>query len=249
MGSARIALQADGGTLSETPTAPRVKQLSEFFGFVPRASQGEFYEQFSDCSLFDIYLDFYVKDWPGQSGSPPHPGLFADCFEILLRSAVQHDAVLTLYIKSLDRTYFDELDFIKACLTKECARFLLLSRRDKHEKYSYEGTHDLFFEWPREQGRLMVREWFMSPQVTIEGYVSKGPIFQEISSCSSLASTPGPPRELLDSLEMAFRLWPDFNGISILTRKMSSNDLLRMLDNEDLRRAIAASLGREGGIS
>jgi hypothetical protein len=31
---------------------------------------------------------------------------------------------------------------------------------------------------------------------------------------------------------MAFRLWPDFNGISILTRKMSSDDLLRTFDNE-----------------
>lgn len=114
---------------------------------------------------------------------------------------------------------------------------------------SREETPDLFFEWSREQATFMVQEWFMSPQVAIEGYISNGPIFQEILPCSSLAPAPKPPRELLDSMEIAFRLWPDFNGMSILTRKVSSDGLLRILDNDDLRRAITASVGQEKGFS
>jgi hypothetical protein len=245
MGNSSVALRIEGGVLLDVRTPARARELSEFFGFAPRRSEEESYEQFSDCSLFDIYLGSYVKDWPRQAGSPPHPGLFADCFDVLLRSVVGKDAVLTLFIKSLDPGYFDELNFIKDYLIKERGRFLLFSHQEKDEKYPLQRVPDLFFEWSYNRAAFMVTEWFMSPQINIEGYVSVKPILPEISLWSSLASDPRTPRELLDSLNMAFRLWPDFNGMSILTNKMSSEDLVRRLDSEDLHRCIQVSLGPE----
>jgi hypothetical protein len=143
-------------------------------------------------------LGSYVKDWPRPSSSPPDPGLFADCFDVLLRDAVGQDAVLTLFVKSLDRGYFDELSFIKDCLIKEHGKFLLLSHHEKDEKYPRQRIPDLFFEWSSKKARFMVSEWFMSPQVSIEGYVSGKPILAEISLWSSLASDRRAPRELLD---------------------------------------------------
>src|SRR5271165_2668027 len=179
MGNSNIPLRIEGGALLDARAPARARTLSGFFGFAPRESE-EFDNQFSDCFLFDIYLGSYVKDWPRESSSPPDPGLFADCFDVLLRDAVGQDAVLTLFVKSLDPGYFDELNFIKDSLIKEHSKFLLLSHHEKDEKYPLQRIPDLFFESSYKKARFMVSEWFMSPQVSIEGYVSGKSILAEI---------------------------------------------------------------------
>ena len=219
-----------------------LKPWADFFGFGPDIHPQELEKEFSDCFLYEICFDIRVKDRPNSSPSPPHPGVFAKCFPVLLRNMVKNNEVLTLLVKSLDPDYFDELKFIGASLNGDSRKFVMVSGRKRQgASFPVQELPDLLFEWAPDDGVVIVNEWFMSPQVHIEGYVSPASVLAEAVASSHIAAKPKRRRDFVKVLSFAFRLWPDFNGVSIITDKLSYEALHKVLDIGKLNEAIRAS--------
>ncbi len=146
-------------------------------------------------------------------------------------------------MKSLDPSYFDELVFIRNELKEKKSRFVLLSRQNEQdEKYSLQRSPDLFFEWSPIDARSIVNQWFISPQMEIEGYVSSASILAEIALTSRVAAQPKSVRDFLNGVSLAFRLWPDFNGLLVLTTGLSGSDLSGRLSTAELEKTIQSAL-------
>ncbi len=230
-------------SLSDPADSFARKTLSSFMSFSPTEAGGKLPSEFSNCTLYNAYLNIPAKNWSGNSTPPPDPGLFAQCFPTLLRSLVGNNAVLTLFVKSLDPSYFDELVFIRNELKEKKSRFVLLSRQNEQdEKYSLQRSPDLFFEWSPIDARSIVNQWFISPQMEIEGYVSSASILAEIALTSRVAAQPKSVRDFLNGVSLAFRLWPDFNGLLVLTTGLSGSDLSGRLSTAELEKTIQSAL-------
>jgi hypothetical protein len=186
-----------------------------------------------DCFFFDLHVPIYVEKWPRQPG-PANPAVFEDAFEAILGKLIGNDNVLALHVESGDPEYFDEQLFIKDWLAPRHMDYVLLPSR--LDPQSPPQTGNLLFEWPSDSGslRYIVDHWFMCPQVTIEGYVS-------VRSClGTLAERYFEPynvqniRNALEVLEFGFKLWPDNNGLFVLSEKFDEDALRGRLAGPDL---------------
>jgi hypothetical protein len=184
----------------------------------------------SDCSLYDVFITYYVRDWPGPS--LPDPSFFEEFFPAILRRLVGSDNTLALYVKSSDPGYFEELEAIKSVLSPRSLPFVLLPREGPPPDDPRFGPNvgHLIFEWPVNELKYVVENWFMCPQVEIEGYISKELPLAPISELYFRPDTEERIREILRTIEIGFRLWRDNNGLFVLTDKVDLPTLTERLN-------------------
>jgi len=186
-------------------------------------------------------VTYYVRNWP-QDPPPPHPGVFEEFFPAILRNLVGSRSKLTLFVKAVGRDYFDELDFIEKNLASRNLGYVLLpSKTLPADPRILVNIGSLIFEWPIDQPEAIdyiVDEWFISPQVAIEGYISPEPPLARIAQLYFQPDTERRIRELLSDIEFGFRLWTDNNGIFLLTDKFNIDTLKNRLQVAALNRAL-----------
>src|SRR5438876_1308719 len=159
----------------ESPHGKRVTALREFFLLFRYPRKFTNPSVLASCSFYDLYIDYRFGSLPGRPG-PPHPGIFADFFPTILSRLVGPGNSLTLFVKSVDSSYFDEVDVIKRLLAPRNLRYVLLASAAVGTTRMVEPDPGLlFFEWPLEQLEYVASHWFMCPQVSIEGYIAPEP--------------------------------------------------------------------------
>lgn len=209
--------------------------LGEFFQFgrYPRAFSRP--SVLNDCFFCELHLAAYVNDWSTQPG-PPNPGVFEESFPTFLRRLTGTENILTLFVKSLDPNYFDELDVIKNLLSPRNLNYLLLANpRLPQDRRTQLDVGHLVFEWPVEALDYVVENWFMSPIITIEGYISPQSVLGRIAELYFEPDTEERIRNLLRILRVGFRVWPDNNGLFLLSDKLDCNALKECLDVSEHR--------------
>ncbi len=231
--------------------AHRAPLLNGFFQFwgQPRAFVDP--QVLTDCTFYDMHITAYVRGWAPSSSPPAHPGMFADFFPTIL-SRIVGRSTLTLFVQATDRDSFDELEVVETLLAPKGLPYILLSRpAASADPRLQSGAFQirlsvgyLFFQWPVDLARDIVDRWFMSPNVTVEGYVSREPMLSTIGRLCFQPDTEVRVRELLDSVEMGFRLWLDNNGLFVLTTKLNRAALENRLQIADLDRQLQEASGR-----
>lgn len=195
-----------------------------------------------DCFFYDLYLD-----------PPPMPpdgfrdaGLFEICFPTILEQLAGTSSIVTLFVTSVDLSLFEEFTMIRDVLAPRNLRYVLLpdpilpgSRRTEID------VGHLVFEWPAsEAGRIA--DWFMCPQVEIEGYVSPTLPLGRIAELYFTTDTEARVRELLRSIEFGFRLGVDFNHLLVLTDKLDMKAMHHRLQLPRLNQALSRAITAEG---
>jgi len=214
------------------------KATRRFFQFWRSLTAGNNRHILEDCHFIDLHIPVYVEDWPEQPG-PAHPGVFGDVFPAILSQLIGRDNILALHIKSSDAEYFDELSFIRDVLAPRHAEYVLLpSRLDP--KYPTENGN-LFFQWPSDSLQYIVDNWFMSPQIEIEGYLSRRPCLGSLAEFYFEPYGAQNIRKVLELLELGFRLWRDNNGLFIISDKLGEGALRARMVSSDLEAAIGAA--------
>lgn len=191
------------------------------------------------CSFYDLYIDYRFGNQPGRPG-PPHPGVFADLFPTILRRLVGCGNTLTFFVKSVDRSYFDETDIINRFLAPRNLRYVLLANSAVGASQMVEPDAGLlFFEWPLEMLEHVASHWFMCPQVTIEGYIAPESPLALISDLSFRGDSEETVLQVIRGIDIGFRVWTDNNGLFLLTDKHKMQDIEAKLDVPSLEEAIA----------
>ena len=190
------------------------------------------------CFFFDLHIPVYVEDWPQQPG-PAHPGLFEDAFPAILKNLIEDDRILTLYVGSSDRDSFDELTFIRDILVPQRTEYVLLPSRLGPP---YPARCTLLFQWPLDSFQYIVDNWFMSPQVTIEGYVSRQPCLGKLAELYFEPYGTQNMWNVLELIEFGFKLWRDNNGLFLLSDKLDEEAFRKRLASPDLNEIIRAAI-------
>jgi hypothetical protein len=198
----------------------KVSPLREFFQFwhYPRTFSNP--TELSSVKFYDVHITQYISDWPSQPG-PPDPAVFAELFPKILAHLVGDSNVLTLHVKGVDRTYFDELDIIDRILVPRNLVYVLLppSQHFKENSPVRMGAGNLIFEWPGEFFQEIPRQWFHSPCIELEGYISARTPLGQIAQLYFEPDTELRIRKLLREVEIGFKVWQDNNGLLLLTDK------------------------------
>jgi hypothetical protein len=215
------------------------KATNGFFQFWRSLQVSDDRQMLGDGVFLNVHIPMYVKNWPHQTG-PPHPGVFSDVFPALLNQLVGASGILTLHVKSVDPEYFDELAFIKDIAAPRGLQYVLLPTRTAPTRGVDFGN--ILFEWPLESLKYIVENWFMSPQVSIEGYVTLSSRLGTLAELYFRPSDARTIRKLLEAVEFGFTLWPDNNGIFILSDKLDEDALRKRLASPDLDDAIKAAI-------
>ncbi len=212
----------------------RLSPLGEFWQF------GRYPRTFSDASVFkdsffcDLYITSYVENSVLNS-PPPHPGIFEEFFPTILSRLVREENTLTLYVKSLDPDYFDELDVIKTQLAPRNLSYILLPNPLlPGDRRTQLDVGHLIFEWPLDSLDYVTEHWFMTPIVTVEGYISRQPVLGSIAKLYFEPDTEERIRNLLRTIEVGFRVWPDNNGLFLLSDKFDCDALKERLHVSEL---------------
>jgi hypothetical protein len=232
--SVALRIEDAGGRAREISNGPGLPG-SDLGGFFQVGHQHRAFRRlrtFEKCNFFDLHFSLYFGSTATQLG-PAHPGLFGDLFPELLQRLAGGATTLTLLIRDVSSDFFDEFSVIQSELLRKGLRFALLSHLEP-SLYEDRRPGNLFFEWPVEDLRDVVDKWFMVPQVTIEGYVSKQPILGLLSMLYVQADTERRIMQLLRSLEFGFRLWRDLNGLWVLSDKVNRSELERRLRLDEL---------------
>ncbi len=199
--------------------------LEGFFGFSVSRKNFIGTGALAQCFISDIHIARYVSDWPHHP-PPPHPGIFEDFFPDLLRRLVGPGNTLTLFVRGVERDHFDELGVIQSILVPQGLRYVLLARPQlKADPRLRLGVGNLVFEWPLASLDFIVTHWFQSPVIEIEGYISPDPPLGRIADLYFQPDTEDRIRELLRSITVGFRLWPDNNGLLVLSDKLDEGAL------------------------
>lgn len=208
--------------------------LAEFFQFgkYPRAFSKP--SQLRDCYFSELFINCYVKDW-SSNNLPPHPGIFEEFFQPILSRLTGPGNILTLYVKSIDPSYFEELEVIKTLLAPRNLSYILLSNPflPQGQRTQLDFGH-LLFEWPTDSLDYVVENWFMSPIVSVEGYISPQRVLGRLAELYFQADTEERIRTLLRAIDIGFRVWPDNNGLFLLSDKLDSNALRERLRASEL---------------
>ncbi len=215
--------------------ARRLSPLYEFFQFgcYPRNFTNP--NALADCSFFDLYISYYVRDWPEQPG-PPHSGLFEEFFPIILGNLIGPENSLTLFVKGVTRDHCDELEVIDKFLAPRNLRYILLPSPPplQPDPSIRLGVGNLIFEWPVESLEYVVEHWFYTPCIEIEGYISREPPLARIAQLYFQPDTEERVREILRSILIGFRVWTDTNGLFLLTDKLHIDALRQRIRASEL---------------
>ncbi len=210
------------------------KQLRGFLQFENPSRRFSDPSALQDCFFTDVYLSYYTKNWPGGLG-PPHPGLFGEFFTLIADRLVGSDT-LTLFVKSCDPAYFSEFDFISRYLAPRRIPYMLLPSKSD-PKYGI-NVGNLVFEWSTAALGYIRENWFMSPQVRIEGYISRGQCLPSLTRAYFADDTEQTVREFLREIEIGVSVWPDNNGLFLVSDKFATGAVDDRLRPEELAELI-----------
>lgn len=209
--------------------------LYEFFQF------GQYPRSFStpgvlrDCFLYDLFITHNTQNWTSSLPGPPHPGIFEDFFITIMNRLVGTDNALTLFVKDIDNGHFDEMDVIETLLAPKNLNYVLLGNPIvPGDARTQIDKGNLIFEWPLESLPYVVENWFVSPQVTIEGYISRISPLANIAQLYYQTDSEQRIRELLRTVELSFKIWRDYNGLFVLSDKLDFDALKIRLQLSDL---------------
>jgi hypothetical protein len=230
--------------------APLLQGVFEFWGQPRRFSDPRI---LSDCAFFDLFITAYVREW-GPHPPPPHPGIFEDFFARILARLIGSNNILTLFIQSTDRDSFDELEVVDTLLAPKGLPYVLFSkppvpidpRLQSMEPPLRLSVGYLIFQWPVDLLDDIVRRWFMTPTITIEGYISRESPLACLAGLHFKPDTEERLRELLRTIEMGFRVWPDNNGLLVLTDKLDLAALQERLQIASLNQMLQKAAPRYG---
>lgn len=214
--------------------AHRQSPVYEFFQFgrYPRTFYNPLVLQ--DCFFFELYASSYVDKWPSSS-PPPDPRMFEKLFGNILGSLTGERNRLTLHVKSMEADYFDELEVVKTLLAPRNLSYILLPNPlvpgDARTQFD---VGNLVFEWPLDSLDHVIEYWFVSPIVSIEGYISRQSVLPVIAELYFQADTEARIREFLRSIEVGFRIWQDNNGLFLLSDKLDESALKERLHSPQL---------------
>ena len=74
----------------------------------------------------------------------------------------------------------------------------------------------------------------MSPIVSVEGYISPQRVLGRLAELYFQPDTEERIRTLLRAIDIGFRVWPDNNGLFLLSDKLDSNALRERLPASEL---------------
>ena len=212
----------------------RQNPLREFFQFRQHPRNFSNPAALADCYFYDLVITYYVQNW-GPHAPPPHPGIFEEFFPRILKKLIGSGNTLTLFIKSFDRDYFNEFAVIETILAPRRLKYVLLPNLavSIDPRVPLDAGH-LIFEWPADSLDYIVQEWFMSPTVSIEGYIGPQLPLSRIAELYFQPDREERIRELLRDIEVGFRVWTDNNGLFVLTDKLNRDALRERVNVSDL---------------
>jgi uncharacterized protein (DUF2384 family) len=216
-----------------------VSPLNEFFQFwrYPRVFSDP--AALADCYFYDLYVNYKVA-W-----GAPHPAIFEQFFPAILARLVGKSNSLTLFVKSIDPEYFNELRVIETLLAPRNLLYVLLPDPIlPGDRRTQVDVGHLIFEWPADSLDYVVENWFMSPQVSVEGYISAEPPLARLAELYFAPDSEERVREVLRAVEVGFRVWPDNNGLFLATDKLDRRGLEERLYLSDLNPSLQEAANR-----
>ena len=208
----------------------RLSPLYEFFQFwrYPRTFSNP--TELSDVTFCDLGFEFEPS---GTSEQPAPAGwhLFGPLFREIITRLMARSGKLCLFVKGMDRTYFDELETIDKVLVPRNLSYVLLppSAAFKKDAPVRLGAGHLIFEWPSELLDEVPRKWFLSPCIEIEGYIGKGDFLGQIARLYFEPDTELRIRELLRYIDIGFRVHQDNDGLFLASQKINTEAVRNML--------------------
>jgi hypothetical protein len=208
----------------------RLSPLYEFFQFwrYPRTFSNP--KELLGITFSD--LGFQLEP-PGVSQQPFSAGLriFARLFPDIIARLMGSSGKLCLFVKGMDRTYFDELEMIDKVLVPRNLSYVLLppSAPFKKDEPVRLGAEHLIFEWHSELLDEVPRKWFLSPCIEIEGYIGKDNFLGQIARLYFEPDTELRIRELLRYIDIGFRVHQDNDGLFLASQKLNMEALGNLL--------------------
>ena len=206
--------------------------LNELFHFPRTERRFSAPDVLAECFFYDIGIRR-----PTDSYLPPESGAFETIFPLILRRLLR-SSKLTLFVKSYDRDYFDEFGVIEDLARKRLRYVLLPDIGNPQDPRAELDRGNLIFEWPSDSLTSIAEKWFMSPTVSIEGYVASSVPLVEIAHLYFDPDTEERIRKLLRFVDFAFRLWTDNDGLFLATDKLNLEELTSLLQIQDLNRRL-----------
>jgi hypothetical protein len=130
------------------------------------------------------------------------------------------------------------LTFIRDALAPRHVEYLLIPSRLDPQYPSQIGS--LLFEWPLDSVQFIADNWFHRG-LTIEGYLSPRPCLGKLAEQYFEPYSERSVRKVLETLEFGFRVWPDNNGLFILSDKLNADAFRNRLACPELDEAIRAA--------
>ena len=209
----------------------RLSLLYEFFQFwrYPRKFSNP--TDLSGIAFCDLRLERPTKS-ALEHPMPPESRLFGALFPEIVSRLVANSGKLCLFVKGMDRTYFDELEMIDKVLVPKNLSYVLLptSAPFKKDAPVLLGAGHLIFEWPSELLGEVPRKWFHSPCIEIEGYIGRSDFLGQIAQLYFQPDTELRIRELLTYIEIGFRVLQDNDGLFLVSQKLNFEALRNRLD-------------------
>jgi hypothetical protein len=208
----------------------RLSPLYEFFQFFryPRTFSNP--KELSGVTFCDLGFEL---EPPGASAQPVPSGwrLFAPLFREIITNLMAKSGKLCLFVKGMDRTYFDELETIDKVLVPKNLSYVLLppSTPFKKDAPVRLGAGHLIFEWPSELLDEVPQKWFHSPCIEIEGYIGNGDFLGQIARLYFEPDTERRIRELLTYIDIGFRVSQDNDGLFLASQKLNMDGLSNLL--------------------
>ena len=241
-----LVVKPRSGALEHHPSARADSILEGFFAFDARQRTFSNPAALADCAFFDLCISYYVRNWPGQKH---HPGIFEEFFPLILERLIEPENVLTLFINDWGGGHFEPKQHVENQLKPRRLPHVCLPDCSIAPPGAQDRPQHLVFEWPADFLSFILEEhWlYYGPFIATEGYVSKGPVLDKITQLYSQPDSEQRIRELLRATEFCFRVWPDGNGVLLLTDKLNLDVLKRRLRPHELNPLIReAARGWDG---
>jgi hypothetical protein len=222
----------------------RLSPLYEFFQFwrYPRTFSNA--KELSGVTFCDLSFELEPS---GASEQPMPSGwhLFGPLFREIITRLMARSGKLCLFVKGMDRTYFDELETIDNVLVPRNLSYVLLppSAPFKKDAPVRLGAGHLIFEWPSELLDEVPRKWFHSPGIEIEGYIGKDEFLGQIARIYFEPDTELRIRELLTYVDIGFRVRQDNDGLFLVSQKLNMEALSNLLGLSQLNLMVQQTIG------
>ncbi len=208
----------------------RLGPLYEFFQFwrYPRTFSNP--KELSGITFSDLGFQLEPPGLSQQYFSAVLP-LFARLFPDIIARLMGRSGKLCLFVKGMDRTYFDELEMIDKVLVPRNLSYVLLPPRAPFKKDAPVrlGAGHLIFEWPSELLDEVPLKWFLSPCIEIEGYIGQNDLLGQIARLYFEPDTEIRIRELLNYIDIGFRVHQDNDGLFLASQKLNMEALSNLL--------------------